>query len=335
MSDSEWTKLDFQSFVDKYNKDIVVKSAPTFLYSKKDKEHEAYNSLIAFFFLLGFMFIYIALTIFLMPVYYNVILFLVIVIILSATNSILIINFLLTNVPIKPKENWIEIYKGKNINDIIYFCLVYYPIFSGKCHPNKAKNVIYKLYQKEVLQTKIDIAQIEVYIKLKSTNEPDYSIIGYFFQYGKGQRFNDEEINRHSWRFFPYDRNLNDNYLAIANWDHQFEWLDDLELDYDKLHNYAPWVIQSWNEQNIKPLTEIFKKKIMWDLRKIESLPKIEPWKPNFNATSFESFKAYKDLQIVNEVIEKFVKYDKEIKKIKDIKKDLFKIKAYFRDLKT
>lgn len=335
MANSEWTKLDFQTFINNFSKDIVINCAPTFLYSKKDKEHEAYNSLIAFFFVLGIMFIYIALSVIFMSTYYNPIIFFVVIIIISITASILIINYLLTNVPIKPKEVWIEIYLGKNIDNLTHICLVFYPVFSGICHPNKAKNVIYKIYQEEVLETKIDISQIEVYLQVKTRDPKDYSVIGYYFQYGKGQQFKDERVNRDTWRFFPYETSKNENYLAIANWDHQFEWRDDLELDYDKLHNYAPWVIQKWSEQSIKPLTEGFKTKIRWELRKIESLPKLEPWKPNFDNTSFESFKAYKDLQIVNEVVEKFIDKSKDIKKIKDIKKDLFKIKAYFRDLKT
>ncbi len=334
MANSEWTKLDFQTFIDNYNKNIAVDTAPTFLYPKKDKEHEAYKSLIAFFFVLGFLFIFIALNIILISVIYNPVMFLIIVIVLSITASILLINYLLTNVAIKPKEIWIEIYIGKHEDDITYICIVYYPIFTGKCHPNRAKNVIYKLYQKEVLGTKIDISQIEVYIQVSNKDTEEYSVIGYYFQYGKGQRFNDEKVNRNTWQFFPYEKSLKENYLAVANWDHQFEWRDDLELDYDKLHTYAPWVIQKWNEQNVKPLNENYKKNLNWNLRRIESFPKLEPWKPNFNTTSFESFKAYKDLQIVNEVLEKFVDSSKEIKKIKDLKKDLFKIKAYFRDLK-
>jgi len=334
MANSEWIKIDFQTFVNNYSKDIVIDSAPTFLYSKKDKEHEAYNSLIAFFFILGSLFIYIALSIILISVYYNLIIFLFIVILLTITAGILIINYLLTNVPIKPKEIWVEVYMGENKDNLSHICLVFYPIFSGICHPNIAKNMIYKLYQKEVLGTKIDISQIEVYLQVNNEDATDYSVIGYYFQYGKAQKFKDEQVNRNTWQFFPYSRSHNENYLAVANWDHQFEWRDDLELDYDKLHNIAPWVIQKWDEQSIKPLTDLYKKSLRWDLRKIESLPKVEPWKPNFNTISFESFKAYKDLQIVNEVIEKFVESNKDVKKIKDIKKDLFKIKAYFRDLK-
>jgi hypothetical protein len=330
---SEWSKIDFQFFVDNYSKDMVIDTAPIFLYSKKDKEHEAYNSLIAFFFVVGFLFIYIALSIILISVYYNLVLFIVIVILLSVTASTLMINYLLTNIAIKPKEIWVEVYMGTSIDNTTYICLVYYPIFSGICHPNKVRNLIYKLYQQEVLGTKVDISQIEVYLKINDRDNTDYTIIGYYFQYGKGQQFKDEKVNRNTWQFFPYEKSINNNFLAVANWDHQFEWRDDLELDYDKLHNYAPWIIQRWDEESVKPLTDLFKARQKWELRKIESLPKLMPWEPNFNTTSFESFKAYKDLQIVNEVIEKFLDGTREIKKIKDVKKDLLKIKSYFRDL--
>ena len=77
MANSEWIKLDFQTFIDNYNKNIAVDTAPTFLYSKKDKEHEAYKSLIAFFFVLGFLFIFIALNIIFISVIYNPIMFLI------------------------------------------------------------------------------------------------------------------------------------------------------------------------------------------------------------------------------------------------------------------
>ena len=53
MSDSDWSKISFQQFLKEYDIDLLVNNAPTLLYSKKDKEPEAYNSLIAFFFLNG------------------------------------------------------------------------------------------------------------------------------------------------------------------------------------------------------------------------------------------------------------------------------------------
>ncbi|TFF90430.1 MAG: hypothetical protein EU548_03040, partial [Promethearchaeota archaeon] len=123
MANSEWTKIDFQTFINKYDKDIVLNSTPTFLYSKKDKEHEAYNSLIAFFFVAGILLIYIALSIIVMSVYYNLVSFVLIVAILIVVAAILIVNYLLTNVPIKPKEIWIEIYMSRKEEDQSYLCL--------------------------------------------------------------------------------------------------------------------------------------------------------------------------------------------------------------------
>ena len=74
MSDSEWNKVDFQQFVNEFNIDLIVDNAPTILYSKKDKEHEAYNSLIAFFFITGGLLIYISLSYIFASFYFNIIL---------------------------------------------------------------------------------------------------------------------------------------------------------------------------------------------------------------------------------------------------------------------
>ena len=134
-------------------------------------------------------------------------------------------------------------------------------------------------------------------------------------------------------KFFPYETSFNENYLAIANWDHQYEWRNDLELDYDKLHDYAPWVITTWNEEKLKPLTETYKRSLNWDLRQLESEPKLKPWLSNLETQTYESFRAYKDLQLINEAIENIIGNDKELKKLKDLKGYLLKIRAYFRDL--
>ena len=212
--------------------------------------------------------------------------------------------------------------------------LLFYPVFSGKCHPNKAKNVLYKLLQEELFNGSIDITQIEVYLRFNLSEKDDYSVIGYYFQYGEGTPFKSVNIDRNSWRFFPKEQTTNDNFIAVANWDHQYEWQNDLELDYDKLHSYAPWIIQKWNDASIKPLTKYFKNEVQWDLRGIESLPKLKPWSPNFETTSYDSFKAYKDLQLMNDAIEKVMGKDIIIEKLKDIKQYILEYKAYLRDLK-
>ena len=42
MSNSEWSKVDFQQFVNNFSIELIIKNAPKILYSKKDKENEAY-----------------------------------------------------------------------------------------------------------------------------------------------------------------------------------------------------------------------------------------------------------------------------------------------------
>ncbi len=60
MSDLGWKKVDFQDFIDEFSKIIIVNNSPNLLYSKKDKEHEALNSLISLFFLTGSLFIFVS-----------------------------------------------------------------------------------------------------------------------------------------------------------------------------------------------------------------------------------------------------------------------------------
>ncbi|MHA1486447.1 MAG: hypothetical protein ACTSSC_04680, partial [Promethearchaeota archaeon] len=278
MSDSDWKKVNFQDFIDEFSKKIIVDSSPSLLYSKKDKEHEALNSLIAFFFLTGGLFIFVSLSIIFRVVEVFLVLFIAVIIIAAVVDIVLIYIYWRSYVLIKPLENWVEIYKGENQGPTVFYCFAFFPVFSGKCHPNQAKNVLYKLLQQELFKSKIDIAQIEVYLSLRATNTKDFKVIGYYFQYAEGLPFKSEKINRNSWRFFPIEKTLNNNFIAIANWDHQFEWKDDLELDYDKLHKYAPWIIQKWDEFSIKPLTKAFKNEIRWELRGIESKPKLRPW---------------------------------------------------------
>ncbi|MFX1302545.1 MAG: hypothetical protein ACFFBV_10910 [Promethearchaeota archaeon] len=333
MSDSDWNKVGFQLFINEYGKDIIIENAPTILYSKKDKEHEAYNSLIAFFFIAGFMLIYTALSYFLAFIFFNLILFTTIIIVCVIADVFLIINVIKSNVYIKLIECWVEIYKGKSENNSDFYCFIYYPIFTGKCHPNEAKNVIFKLYQEQVIKSKIDITQIEVYLKLSHEDHQIKEKLGYFFQYAEGRPFKDENINRASWKYFPSEQLGIENYIAVGNWDHQYEWRNDLEFDFDKLHEYAPWVIQRWNDSNLKLLTEDDKVKINWNLRYIESTPKLKPWEGNFKDQKHENPLAYRDLDIVNEAITKIIGHDKKVEKTKDIKEELAMFKSYFRDL--
>ena len=322
---SKWEKIDFQRFVNEYGTDIIIENAPSLLYSKKEKEHEAYNSLIAFFFVEAGLCIYTSISLFLIEIYFNVITFIVVIIVLSAFGILLLFNYIRSKVFIKPIECWIEVYKCSD-----FYCLSYYPIFSGKCLPNKAKDIIYKLYQEEVLKFKVDITQIEVYLKIPQADFNNYERLGFFFQYGRGKDFKDENIDRNSWQYFSAEKSLNENFIAIANWDHQYEWRLDLEQDYDKINALSPWIIKKWNQTNLKPLTEDYKTKIKWNLLNLESEPKLKPWNGNIEDQTYENQKAYRDLEIIDEAIEKIIGSNVELKKLGDLEKQLFKFKTYF-----
>ncbi|MHA2180277.1 MAG: hypothetical protein ACXAAH_02505 [Promethearchaeota archaeon] len=332
MSESEWNKVEYDQFLKDFGNDIIVKYAPPILYSKKDKEHEAFNSLIAFFFIAGGLLIYIAVTYFLAPIYFSLILFIILVSIGVISAVLLIVNYLKSNIFVKPLECWFEGFKGKSTDNIYFYCFSYYPIFTGKCHPNEVKNVVYKMYQDQVLKSKIDISQIEVYIKLDRKDKKNIEEVGYFLQYGEGYPFKKENIEQIPWKFFPSEKSKNDNFLATANWAHQYEWRDDLEYDFDKLHEYAPWIIQRWNKNNLKPLTEDYKKKFNWSFRGIDSIPKLKPWEEDFEHQSYQNPKAFDDLAIINETLEKFVGTEKKVEKLREVKDKLISIKTYFRD---
>ncbi len=329
MISSEWNKVEFEQFVNDYGIEPVIKLAPVMLYSKKDKEHEAHKSLIASFFVAGGLLIYIALSFLLMGGNVNLIVLISVVVISGVLEGLLILNYFKSNVYIKPIECWVEIYNRDNSD---FYCFTYHPVFSGKCHPNKAKDIIYKLYLKEVLKSKIDITQIEIYFKLSSDKKKKLENLGYFFQYGEGEPFTNENINQNAWRFFPSERSKNDNFISIANWNHQYEWRDDLTLDFDKLHDYAPWIIRRWNKDNLKPLSEEYKDLINWELRPIESLPKLKPWEGDLQKQSYEDQTSNLDIKIINDAIKNVMGEDADIKKLKDLQGELFKFKAYFRD---
>jgi hypothetical protein len=333
MSLSEWNKVEFQEFINIYGKDIIIENAPVILYTKKDKEHEAFNALVGFFFTAGFLLIYIAVSYFLASLFFNLILFITLIIVFVITDLVLIIYVIKSNVYIKPLECWVEIYESESDNISKYFCFTYYPVYTGKCHPNQAKNIILKLYYENVLKSKIDITQIEVYLKVKVNDQNNIEKLGFFFQYAEGKPFKDENINRDSWKFFPYEQLGIENYLAVGNWDHQYEWRNDLEFDYDKLHEYAPWIIQRWDENNLKSLTEENKENFNWKLRKTDSIPKLKPWIGVLESQTYKNPEAYKDLETLDEAVNKIITPDVEIKKIKDIKDEIPRFESYFRDL--
>jgi len=333
MSSAEWNKTAFKDFVDTHGIDLIVEYAPDILYSKKDKEHEAFYSLVAFFFLAGSLLIYIALSLIFMEVLFNLPVLITVVALGGIGAAILLLNYIKSNVYIKPIECWIEIFEGSGQNGERFYCFSYYPVFSGKCHPNKAKNIVYKLFQEEILGSTIDVTQIELYLKINSETSQSEPI-GLHFQYGEGKRFSEEEINRHSWKFFPYQEN-GQELLATANWDHQYEWKEDLALDFDKLHNYAPWIIQRWNENTIKPLLDSAKKNLNWDKRPVESQPKLTPWTDRFETENYQNPKAYIDLEVIEDTLARTMGEDFKAEKLQDVKDNLFAIRAHFRDLNS
>lgn len=322
---AEWSKVDFHQFINKFGIDFILEKAPRILYSKKDKEKEDYTSLIAFFFVASGLLIYISISIFTRIFYFSIVAFTIVIIAAIAVDSMLIFYYIKSNVYIKPIECWFEIYKNTD-----YYCFSFYPIFSGKSRPNKARDLIFKLYQEEVLKSTVDITQIERYLKLNEQKSEDWG--GFFFQYGEGKMFNQENIYDNPWKFFPYQKSFNENYLAVANWEHQYEWKNELALDYDKLNNYAPWIIKVWDKFSLKPLTDEFKNDYL-EVRYIEFMPKLKPWEGSLETQQYENKNSNKETEIIDKAIEKIVGYDYEVKKLRDIEDDLFKFKAHFRDL--
>ncbi|TXT55047.1 MAG: hypothetical protein BAJALOKI2v1_700012 [Promethearchaeota archaeon] len=334
MNDSKpWEKVDYRTFFKKYGVELVVDNAPEILYSKKDKEHEEQNSLILFFILLGGLLIYIAIAIMLFNIIFDITLFIITITFLSLISLFFLYDYLKSNIHIKPIECWFEIFEGKSDNNYLNYCLIYYPIFSGKCHPNEALNILLKLYQEEVLGTTIDITQIEIYLIINREDYSDRKILGYNFLYGKDIPFKDEHLERNSWQFFPYELKLNKNYLATANWEHHYEWRKDLALDYHKLHIYSPWILKRWSSHELKHLEENNKKNLNWSLRSINSQPKLKPWLGKLSEQVYSSHNPYKDHRIIEKAIEKIMESEEYPTKVKEIKVFIPEFKAYFRNL--
>ncbi|MFO7795833.1 MAG: hypothetical protein ACQERB_15565 [Promethearchaeati archaeon] len=335
MSDSEWIKVKFKQFVNNFGIKIITDNAPEILFSKEDKEHESYNSLIGFFLILGGLLIYISISVMISSIYFSIPLFASVIVICVIIASILIFNYWRTNVRIKPIECWIEIFKGPSEGRTSNYCFTFYPIFSGKCHPNEAKNLIYKLYEEEIYGNTIDITQIELYLTIEENDPKKVNQLGFFFQYGEGKPFAVEDLKVAPWQFFHYEKKGGDNYIAVANWFHQYEWRFDLALDYDKLNSYAPWIIQKWDPNSIKPLTQDYKFQINWEKRLLNSLPKLKPWEGSLSEQKYYDPNLYKDLKIIEDAIAQIVGENTKVENYKDIKEKLFEFKAYFQDLKS
>ncbi|MFW6283654.1 MAG: hypothetical protein ACOC1P_06420 [Minisyncoccales bacterium] len=334
MSESDWKKIEFKDFIAEFGIQIVINNAPSILFSKKDTEHEAFRSLIGFLLVSGGLLIYVAVSLMLSSFYFSLIPFIVVLLVGGVLDGILFLNYLHSNVNIKPIECWIEIHKGKRSEDDKgYYCFTYYPIFSGKCHPNKAKNVILKLYQEQILKSKTQVTQIEVYLEIDEVKKTFEKKIGFFFQNGEGKAFKTENVMENKWKYFPEVRAQNENYIATANWYHQYEFRRDLELDFDKLHEYAPWVIQSWNAENLKPLNDEFKERVFWVKRGIDSDPKLKPWFGELNQQVYENKNYFRDLRWTGKAIKDILGEDSKPEDLRDIKGDLMEFKKYFSEL--
>ncbi|MBD3193868.1 MAG: hypothetical protein GF317_02355 [Candidatus Lokiarchaeota archaeon] len=333
LQNKEWKRVKFEDFIKDFGIEVVINNAPTILYSKKDKEPEAFGSLVLFFFLVGALLIYIAISVILIPLFFNIVIFIIVLVIGSISAVFLLINYLRSSTRIKPKECWIEIFKHLEESNRSYYCFKYYPIFSGKAYPNKAINIIYKLFQEHNLSTTIDISEIEIYLSYVNGEASKFDIIGYFFPYGEGIPFKQESVGGAVWKFFAAEKYAADNYLATANWAHQYEWRYDLALDFDKLNSYAPWVIQRWNANNLKPLTKEVKSRIKWDLRGLSKSPGLEPWESDFEKKTIKEKKISKQLIFVEEAINKIIGKNQKIEKIKEIKEKIPEFEIYFRDL--
>jgi hypothetical protein len=262
-------------------------------------------------------------------------LFILIISVLIGLSLLFLLNYLKSNIYIKPIECWVEIHKRKEEGKYISFCFTYYPIFSGKCHPNQALNILLKLYQENLFGTTIDISQIETYLMINRKDPEDRKNLGYFFQYGKGLPFKEEKIDRNTWEYFPYETKLNGNFFATANWEHQYEWRSDLALDFHKLDTYSPWIIKRWSSKDLKPLTKENKSKLKWDMRYINSYPKLRPWESDLSKQTYSAPSIYKDHKIIQKAIKKVMGENASPEKIRDIREYLPEFKAYFKSLNS
>jgi hypothetical protein len=330
MSQSDWKKVKFEDFINEYGTEMVINNAPTILYTKKDKEHEAFSSLIVSLFISGALLIYISLSVLIPIIFIGWIITTIFIIIVAILDVILIFNYIKSNVTIKPVECWFEVFEGISENSEKYFCFQYYPIFSGISHPNEAKDIIHKIFLEQVFGNTINITQIELYLKFNTLSKKSTCLIGYHYQYGEGIAFNNPLINPNVWKFFSYEKSKGDNYISVANWFHQYEWRYDLALDYDKLEKYAPWVIKRWDKESIKPLSEESKKKLKWDKRNIDSHPKLEPWR-NLEIQSYEDPIAKSHLNLIEKAIDRIIG-EKEIEKYSDIKDYIKDFQIFFRE---
>lgn len=336
MEDFAWKLIEPERIKSEKLEQYILQNAPPILYTKNDKDKTSINYLIYFFFIVGFYLIFLSIWT-LMEVNlggFELYLFTIITIIIIVIALPLLILYIRGNVYNKPIQSYYEwfIAQPNNLKSI-YSCLVLYPTFSGKTHPDKGFNRVYKTYKESVLSNIIDITQIEIYFKINSRdpyNLESLEKIGYFFKYGEGQQFFDENINRDVWKFFKASKSNNDNYISVANWDHLYEWKDELVFDFDKLHELAPWIILRWNNLNLIPLTPEAKKKKRFGKRNITTLPKLKPWAGDLFKQEYHNEAEYNDLKVTQNAIKAILSDIILSKNSKLIKKNFNNFKEYF-----
>lgn len=336
MEDFAWKLIEPERIKSEKLEQYILQNAPPILYTKNDKDKTSINYLIYFFFIVGFYLIFLSIWT-LMEVNlggFELYLFTIITIIIIVIALPLLILYIRGNVYNKPIQLYYEWFIAQPNNlESIYSCLVLYPTFSGKTHPDKGFNRVYKTYKESVLSNIIDITQIEIYFKINSRdpyNLESLEKIGYFFKYGEGQQFFDENINRDVWKFFKASKSNNDNYISVANWDHLYEWKDELVFDFDKLHELAPWIILRWNNLNLIPLTPEAKKKKRFGKRNITTLPKLKPWAGDLFKQEYHNEAEYNDLKVTQNAIKAILSDIILSKNSKLIKKNFNNFKEYF-----
>ncbi len=336
MEDIAWKLIEPERIKSEKLEQYILQNAPPILYTKNDKDKTSMNYLISFFFVVGFYLIFLSIWT-LMEVNlggFELSLFFIITIIVFAIALPLLLLYIRRNVYNKPIQSYYEWFIAQSDNiETIYSCLVLYPTFSGKTHPDKGFNRAYKIYEETVLSNKIDITQIEIYFKINSKNPNNLEsleLIGYFFKYGEGQQFFDENTNRDVWRFFKALKSKEDNFISVANWDHLYEWRDDLVFDFDKLHELAPWIILRWNNLNLIPLTPEAKKKLRFGKRNITPLPKLKPWAGDLFKQEYHNEAEYNDLKVTQNAIKTILGDIILSKDSKLIKKNFNNFKVYF-----
>jgi len=337
MSEYAWESINPEKLKGGKEGLFILENAPPILHSRMDKEYTL-NSVIILLFMVGLYLIYAAIqyVIGLSESGFGFVVFIIVSVVVIVAAIPLIIQSLRSRSYNKLIKSYYEVYIAHSDNkDEVYYCMVYYPTFLGKTHPIKAYNLIYEIYLQAVFSKLIDVTQIEVYYKGSKTSQnilKSLTNIGYFFKYGEGQEFYNEKSNRNTWKLFDGNKSENENYISVANWDHLYEWRDDLVLDYDKLHELAPWVVNRWNNLNMVPLTQKHKDKLRFNKRNLGLSPKLKPWLGTLDQQTYSNELENTDLNLIQQAINDILGAEFSITNTKLIKQNIFKFREYFKE---